>query len=127
MAQQMAQQFQQQMGQQMGYGYQAQLPPPPQPLGIFNEFIFSQPVTLVLKEKMFDSFDINDINGHPVLRVKGHLASLHGRKSVYNLRDQHLFDISKELMHIHATFAVEDPGQRKLMEVKSSFARTLLP
>ncbi|KAL2021848.1 hypothetical protein VTK56DRAFT_6622 [Thermocarpiscus australiensis] len=110
----------QQMGSQQMASYQ--LPPAPQPLAIFDQFIAQQTVTLVLKEKLHDSFDVKLLNGQPVLRVQGKILSLRARKCVSDMAGNHLFDIVKEHLHIHTTFAVQDPSERKLMEVKSSFA-----
>jgi uncharacterized protein YxjI len=33
-----------------------------------------------------------------------------------------LFHICKEHLHLHTTFAIKDPQDRKIMEVKSKFA-----
>lgn len=48
--------------------------------------------------------------------------SLSGRKSVFDMAGNHLFDIVKEHLHIHTTFAAVDPHGKKLLEVKSSFS-----
>ncbi|KAF9871038.1 duf567 domain protein [Colletotrichum karsti] len=69
-----------------------------------------------------DSFDIKLANGTPIFRVTGKVMSISGRKSVYDMSGNHLFDIVKEHMHLHTTFAAVDPKDRKIMEVKSSFA-----
>lgn len=89
-------------------------------------FLAKQSETLILREKVMslsgDSFEIKLQNGTPVLTVKGKVLSISGRKSVYDMAGNHLFDIQKELLHIHATFAAVDPQGKKLLEVKSSFA-----
>jgi len=104
-----------------------QLAPAPQPIGVWNQFIARQSETLILREKVLslsgDSFDITLQNGQPILKVQGKVMSISGRKSVYDMAGNHLFDIVKELLHIHATYAAIDPSGRKLLEVKSSFAR----
>ena len=106
---------------------QPQLAPLPAAMGLFNQFTARQTETLVLKEKVLslsgDSFDIKLANGQPVLRVQGSVMSLSGRKSVFDMANNHLFDICKEHFHIHTTFVALDPKGVKLMEVKSSFAR----
>ncbi|KAK3358806.1 tubby C-terminal-like domain-containing protein [Lasiosphaeria hispida] len=103
-----------------------QLAPLPQALGVFAQFTARQTETLVLREKVMslsgDSFEIKLQNGQPVLRVQGKVMSISGRKSVYDMAGTHLFDIVKEHLHIHATYAALDPSGRKLLEVKSSFA-----
>jgi uncharacterized protein YxjI len=108
---------------------QYQFPPMPKPVGIFDSFIARQTETLVLKEKVLslsgDSFDIKLANGTPVFKVQGSVMSLSGRKSVYDMAGGHMFDIQKELLHIHATFACVTPQGQKIMEVKSKFSRKL--
>lgn len=103
-----------------------QLPPMPQPLGIFDTFIARQTETIILKEKVLslsgDSFDIKLANGTPLLQVKGSVMSLSGRKSVFDMAGGHMFDIQKELLHIHATFACVTPNDQRILEVKSKFA-----
>lgn len=81
--------------------------------------------TIVLKEHVLsltgDSFSIKTADGTPILQVEGKLMSISGRKKVTDMGGNHLFDIVKEHLHIHTTFAIEDPQKQKLMEVKSSF------
>ncbi|WYZ33993.1 hypothetical protein EsH8_I_000269 [Colletotrichum jinshuiense] len=103
-----------------------QLAPATSSIGIFPQLTARQSETLVLKEKMLsltgDSFDIKLSNGQPILRVQGKAMSISGRKSVYDMSNNHLFDISKEHLHLHTTFVAQDPNGNKIMEVKSSFA-----
>jgi len=105
----------------------AALYPAPAAIGVFPQFIAQQPETIVLKEHVMsltgDSFSIKKANGEPILQVEGKVFSLGGRKKVRDMAGNHLFDIKKELMHIHTTFAIERPGGEKIMEVKSSFQR----
>ncbi|KAM5348909.1 hypothetical protein ACJ41O_008732 [Fusarium nematophilum] len=102
-----------------------QLQPAPRQVGVFNQLIARQTETLILREKVLsltgDSFEIKLANGQPILKVQGKVMSISGRKSVYDMQGNHLFDIVKELLHIHTTFAVENPQGQKIMEVKSSF------
>ncbi|KAM6528850.1 hypothetical protein FALCPG4_009804 [Fusarium falciforme] len=102
-----------------------QLQPAPRQVGVFPNLIARQTETLVLKEKVLsltgDSFDIKLANGQPILKVEGKLLSISGRKSVYDMQGNHLFDIVKKLLNIHTTFHVESPQGQVLMEVKSSF------
>jgi uncharacterized protein YxjI len=101
---------------------QQQLPPINPPINIFGHVSHGE--TLVLKEKIKsltgDSFDIRDATGQTYLTVKGKLASLSGRKSVYDGKT-HLFDICKEHVHIHSTYVVTSPTDEKILEVKSNF------
>lgn len=103
------------------------LAPVPQPIGVFPQFIAQQPETLVLKEHVLsltgDSFSIKLANGTPLLQVEGKVMSISGRKTVRDMAGNHLFDICKERLHIHTTYAIKDPGEKKIMEVKSKFAR----
>jgi uncharacterized protein YxjI len=105
----------------------AGLPPVPQPIALFPQFIAAQPETLVLKEKVLslsgDSFSIKLANGTPVLQVEGKVMSISGRKKVADMQGNHLFSIVKEHFHIHATYAIEGADGQKLAEVKSSFKR----
>ncbi|RTE82167.1 hypothetical protein BHE90_003317 [Fusarium euwallaceae] len=102
-----------------------QLQPAPRQVGVFPNLIARQTETLVLKEKVLsltgDSFEIKLANGQPILKVEGKLLSISGRKSVYDMQGNHLFDIVKKLLNIHTTFHVESPQGQVLMEVKSSF------
>ncbi|KAH7266023.1 hypothetical protein NCS57_00773000 [Fusarium keratoplasticum] len=102
-----------------------QLQPAPRQVGVFPNLIARQTETLVLKEKVLsltgDSFDIKLANGQPILKVEGKMLSISGRKSVYDMQGNHLFDIVKKLLNIHTTFHVESPQGQVLMEVKSSF------
>ncbi|KAF7562345.1 hypothetical protein G7046_g1778 [Stylonectria norvegica] len=101
------------------------LNPATRQIGIFPQYIARQTETLILREKVLsltgDSFEIKLANGQPILRVEGKLMSISGRKSVYDMNNQHLFDINKEHLHIHSTYAVSSPDGTKLMEVKSGF------
>lgn len=101
------------------------LPPVSQPIALFDQFVAGVPQTLILKEKVLsvsgDSFDITLDNGQPILKVEGAWVSIHGRKKVSDMNGQHLFNIIKEHMHIHTTYAVEDPENKKIAEVKSGF------
>lgn len=109
-----------QAGYQQAYGNDGRV-------GIFPVFMNHNGSTIVLKEHVLsltgDSFSIKTADGQPILQVEGKLMSLHGRKKVSDMAGNHLFDIVKEHMHIHTTFACEDPQGQKLMEVKSSFKR----
>ncbi|KAF2685031.1 hypothetical protein K458DRAFT_442255 [Lentithecium fluviatile CBS 122367] len=95
-------------------------------IGIFQQFMARQPETIILKEHVFslpgDSFSIRLADGTPILQVKGKVFSLRSRKKVRDMAGNHLFDIRKELLHIHTTFVIKDPRRLKIMKVKSSFA-----
>ncbi|KAF2736849.1 DUF567-domain-containing protein [Polyplosphaeria fusca] len=103
----------------------AQLAPAPKPIGIFNQFIAQKTETLVLKEKVLsltgDSFHIKLADGTPVFQVEGKVMSISGRKTFRDMQGNHMFDICKEHFHLHTTFAIKDPSDNKIMEVKSKF------
>ncbi|KAK3296667.1 tubby C-terminal-like domain-containing protein [Chaetomium fimeti] len=100
-----------------------QLPPVPQPLVVFGHMIANQTVTLVLKEKSFDDFTIKGLDGMRWMHIEGKIASIHGRKKVFDPSGAHLFDIVKELLHWHATYNCEaEGGSRQYMQVKSKFS-----
>lgn len=100
------------------------LPPLPQPVVLFGHMMAQQPVTLVLKERAFDDFDIKGLDGARWMHIEGKLFSLHARKKVYDYQGQYLFDIIKEPFHIHTTFICEDANRgAQYMQVKSKFKR----
>lgn len=102
-----------------------QLPPVPQQIGVFDQLVAKQTETLILREKVMslsgDSFEIKLASGQPVLQVRGSVMSISGRKSVYDMANTHLFDIVKEHLHVHTTFAAKDPQGKKFLEVRNSF------
>ncbi|KAJ5116591.1 hypothetical protein N7456_000939 [Penicillium angulare] len=99
------------------------LAPVPQPLAIFDQFTAHQTEVLAIKEKVLsltgDSFDVKLANGQPIFKVKGKLMSISGRKAVTDTSNNHLFDIVKEHLHIHSTYAAESPDGKKILQVKS--------
>lgn len=103
-----------------------QLPPVQTPVAITDQFIAQQTESLVLKERILslsgDSFDVKLVTGEPIFRIKGKPLSISGRKSVFDMADNHLFDIVKERLHIHSTYVVQALDGSKLLEVKSSFS-----
>ena len=94
------------------------------PIGIFPQFFAAGPETIVLKEKVLswsgDDFHIKLVNGTPILRVEGKVWSIGGRKKVFDMQGNHLFDIIKEHFHLHTTFVLEDAKGQKIMEVKNA-------
>ena len=101
-------------------------------MGMVAGYTYPHTVTLILREKVMslsgDSFDICFQNGPPVFTVEGSVLSLTGRKTLRDAHSKvHLFDIQKELLHIHATFVAKAPSGQQLLQVKSSFARMLSP
>lgn len=100
------------------------LKPLPAQVGIFTQYIAHQTETIVLKEKILslsgDSFDVLLANGQPLLKVKGKFFTLGSRKSVYDTNGTHLFDIYRELMHLHTTYVLEDPKGNKFFELKNN-------
>lgn len=105
----------------LGHRY---LDPVVEPIALFEQFVAKEPQTLVLKEKVLsvsgDSFDIKLANGETLLKVHGAWVSLSGRKKVEDAHGKHLFDIVKEHLHIHSTYAIEDAHRKKICEIKSN-------
>ncbi|KNG85042.1 hypothetical protein ANOM_006967 [Aspergillus nomiae NRRL 13137] len=103
-----------------------QLPPVPTPVAIMDQFIAPQTETLVLKEKVLslsgDSFDVKLASGQPIFQIKAKHMSISGRKSIFDMAGNHLFDLVKEHLHIHSTYVAQAPDGRKLLEVKSSLS-----
>ncbi|OAA59459.1 DUF567 domain protein [Cordyceps fumosorosea ARSEF 2679] len=101
-----------------------QLPPLPQPIAQFSATVARTTETIILKEKVMslsgDSFDIKTVDGRPYLKVQGRHATISGRKSVFDMAGNHLYDIVKEHLHLHSTYAAETPDKRKFLEIKSS-------
>ncbi|KAJ5884865.1 hypothetical protein N7495_009375 [Penicillium taxi] len=102
------------------------LEPVVQPIAVFDQFVSTDPQTLVLREKVLsvtgDSFEVKNASGTTVLKVHGAWISLSGRKKVDDANGKHLFDIVKEHLHLHATYAIEDPHRNKVCEVKSNLS-----
>ncbi|OQE28373.1 hypothetical protein PENSTE_c003G09566 [Penicillium steckii] len=100
------------------------LPPVARPVALFEQFIATQPTTLVLKEKVLsiskDSFDIKLENGSSILKVNGAWPSFSGRKKVEDMNGNHLYDLRKEHLHIHTTYYMQDATESKICEVRSS-------
>jgi uncharacterized protein YxjI len=111
----------------MGFLGHHNLAPVVEPIAIFDQFVSQEPQTIVLKEKVLsvsgDSFEIKLANGQPFLKVHGAWISISGRKKVEDANGNHLFDIVKELLHIHTTYAIEDTHRKKICEVKSNLRR----
>lgn len=105
------------------------LDPVIEPIAIFEQFVAKEPQTLVLREKVLsvsgNSFEIKFTNGEPCLKVQGAWVSISGRKRVEDPHGNHLFDITKELLHIHSTYAIKDTNGKKICEVKNNLTRKL--
>ena len=109
-----------------------QLPPLPQPVGIFGQFIYSQSESIIVDGKGLslsgDSFDVKWSNGAPLFRVQGTVLSFRQRKQVYDPQGNHLFTVRQRASAlIHSTYIVEDAAETVLMEVKFSLKRTAPP
>ncbi|KAK4627009.1 hypothetical protein CLAFUW4_04282 [Fulvia fulva] len=80
----------------------------PQPAGPLYS---ANQVTLRMKEKVFslsgDDFTVADVNETPILKVKGKVVSLSGKKTFTDLQGQELFVLSKKLLKLHPTFTAE--------------------
>lgn len=103
------------------------LKPLPSPIAIFDQFVYNEPQTIVLREKVLsvsgDSFDIKFANGDNFLTVSGSWATFSGRKKVYDAQNKHhLFDIVKEHFRLHETYAIENTHRKTIAEVKSNLS-----
>lgn len=100
-----------------------QLQPLPHQIGHFDQFVARQSEMIALKERILslsgDSFSITLANGQPILNVKGKLFTIGSRKSVFDMAGNHLFDIYRELLHLHTTYVLEDPQGNKFFEMKN--------
>lgn len=108
----------------------AQLQPVRNQIGVFPNFVARTTETLVLREKVMslsgDSFDITNAAGQKFMKIQGKHMTLSGRKSVYDMNNNHLYDLVKGHFHIHSTYTAEDPQGKKILEIKSSFKRKCL-
>ncbi|KAF7719440.1 Uncharacterized protein PECH_006845 [Penicillium ucsense] len=101
------------------------LAPISEPLAIHAEYIKPETSVIQMKEKIMsvsgDSFEVKLASGHPLLKVEGKWVTISGRKKVSDaVTGTHLFDIVKEHLHLHTTYALEDPKGKKIAEVKSA-------
>lgn len=108
----------------------ADLPPLPQPTGVFTSFIAQQTEVIVVDEKGLslsgDSFNITLANGTPLLKVQGKVFSFRQRKAVSDVAGNHLCTIrSKASSLIRQTYWVEDPSEKFIMEVKFSASKCM--
>ncbi|KAI5467914.1 tubby C-terminal-like domain-containing protein [Mariannaea sp. PMI_226] len=99
------------------------LSPLPREIGIFRNHIARQPEALILREKVLslsgDSFEIKLASGRPIFKVEGKFLTISGRKCLYDMEGNHLFDIYKEHFHIHTTYAIADPNGNKIVNIKN--------
>ncbi|KAF3392504.1 hypothetical protein F1880_008520 [Penicillium rolfsii] len=97
-----------------------------EPIAVFDQFVAREPQTLIMKEKVLsvsgDSFEVKLAGGQSLLKVHGAWVSISGRKKVEDIHGKHLFDIVKEHLHLHTTYALEDTHGKKIAEVKNSLA-----
>ena len=70
-----------------------------------------------------DSFDIATYPAQQaVLQVQGEAFSISGRKHMYDMNHNHLFDIRHETFSIPSTYYCEDPQGRRFFEVEGKFS-----
>lgn len=104
----------------------AQLPSPPQALGIFNNYIALQPESLILKERVLslsgDSFIVKTLDGREILQVKGEAFSLSGRKTVMDMQGNHMFTIRKEHFSFPKMYYAEDAQGKRFFELEGKFS-----
>ncbi|KJR88103.1 uncharacterized protein SPSK_07968 [Sporothrix schenckii 1099-18] len=101
------------------------LNPLPAPVGVYPQYTSDKTETLVLKEKIVslpgDSFDVLLADGRPLLKVKAKVLSVGARRSVFDAASgTHLFDIYRDLMHVHTTYVLEDPSGNKFFELRNN-------
>jgi LURP-one-related len=104
----------------------AQLPPS-EPLAVFQQFIARPNETIVLKERVMslsgDSFSIKTTAGRPLMQVKAKKLSAHERKTVTDMRGNHLFTIRKKTFTVGSgTFYAEDPQGHKFFTLKGKWS-----
>lgn len=111
------------------YNAPIQLSPMQNPICRFQGFVSSSQETIVIKEKAFstfggdsDSFYVTNAQAQPVLNVRGHHMTASGRKSVFDLNGNHLYDMVKQHLTLHATFIAEDVGGQ-FLTVQSNLQR----
>ncbi|KAF1997821.1 DUF567-domain-containing protein [Amniculicola lignicola CBS 123094] len=102
------------------------LPPLPQATAFFPQFTAQQPIELLIQEKVMsfsgDDFAITDTFKNPVFKVQGKVMSISGRKTFTDMQGNHLFDIQRELLHIHQTYVLNKTDGTTIMTVKKKFA-----
>ncbi|VDC03177.1 unnamed protein product [Peniophora sp. CBMAI 1063] len=108
----------------------AQLAPINPPIGCTPFINPHQTVRLILKEKVWsltgDAFDIkidpqNGQEPYPIFKVDP--SAITSRKSFYDMKGTHLFDLKKEHFHlVHTYYKAVNPNGDKFFEVKSGFA-----
>lgn len=106
----------------------AELPPLPQPIGIFTSSITRQTEVIIVDEKGLslsgDSYRVNMANGAPIFKVQGNFMSMRGRKQVFDLQNNHLFTVRKRASSLlHTRYLAESPADEILMEVKFSASK----
>ena len=100
----------------------------PEKIALFDQFVSTEPQTLVLREKVLsvsgDGFDIKTTDGKKILTVHGSWVTFSGRKKVSDEHGKHLFDIVKEHIHLHTTYGIENTHRSTIAEVKSNITGT---
>ncbi|KAH7104221.1 tubby C-terminal-like domain-containing protein [Auriculariales sp. MPI-PUGE-AT-0066] len=102
--------------------------PTPHPVGVIPQFCQHRtPIALRIREKKVswtgDDFKIKDAaTGAVIFEVDGKAFSLHARKKFLDASGNHLFTLLKKHFHIHTTFEGQDPNEKTLFTIKSSFS-----
>jgi len=88
-------------------------------VAIEDRFAFPQPVTLVLKEKIFsfsgDDFTITDVNGTSYFKCKGKAFSIREKKVLYDLYNKPLLSIKNKLMSLRGKLKIFDGAGEKVL------------
>ncbi|KAJ7617187.1 tubby C-terminal-like domain-containing protein [Roridomyces roridus] len=96
-----------------------------QQLGVFSQFCAQQPITLVLKEKVWsfsgDDFSVKDQFGNVVVRCQGKALSWSDKKEFSDSQGRPLFTLKNKHFHIHKTLEAEDHAGNVILTVKGKF------
>ena len=81
--------------------------------------------TLALKEKIFsltgDDFTVKTADGADILKVKGKMISMHGKKKFTDMHENEIFTLANKMMAITKSFRGESPNGAHDFEIKGKF------
>ncbi|OUM62308.1 hypothetical protein PIROE2DRAFT_44426 [Piromyces sp. E2] len=103
-------------------------PPKNDIVGIEPRFVFRNPLTLILREKIFsfsgDDFSIKDINNVEYFRCKGKALSIRDKKILYDLYQKPILNIQHKILTLKGNIKIyaEDKQDKILATInKKSF------